>query len=346
MSVVPFRLLRGICLLAVACVALVQSVQAQDLREVFDDVQSKVVKLYGAGGLKNLASYGSGFLVSPDGHIVTVWSHLLDSDTVSVVLSDGRRFFGRVIGTDSQLDLAVLKIDASELPFFELGQTAVAGPGTPVLAFSNVFKVAVGDEPVSVMHGIVSAKTTLNARRGRFQVPYSGAVYFIDAVTNNPGAAGGVLTAYDGRLLGILGREVRGDQNHVWLNYAIPIGDLKEAIDDIVAGRMRRRDPLADSMPEKSGGVRPIDFGLVLVPDVVFRTPAYIETVVEGSQAAAQGLKPDDLIVFANGELIHSLRSLDAVLRQLPPGDDLQLVVRRDTELISVTFRVPRKMPE
>ncbi len=319
---------------------------ADEVRDVIPNVQSKVVKLFGAGGLKNLASYGSGFLVSADGHIVTVWSHLLDSDTVTVVLDDGRRMFGKVIGTDSQRDLAVLKIDASDLPHFELAHTGSVGPGSPVLAFSNVFKVAVGDEPVSVMHGIVSAKTELSARKGRFQTPYRGQVYVIDAVTNNPGAAGGVLTTYDGRLVGVLGREVRSDQNNVWLNYAVPIADLRQTIDDIIAGRHRRHDPLADNteMPKGPGFV-PIDFGLVLVPDVVFRTPAYIESVVDGSQAAQLGLRSDDLIIFANGDLIHSLRHLDTILKQLPPGDDLQLVVRRDNELISVTFRVPRQKP-
>ncbi|HWL07312.1 MAG TPA: trypsin-like peptidase domain-containing protein [Planctomicrobium sp.] len=320
--------------------------RANSVSDVIPGVQSRVVKLFGAGGLKNLASYGSGFLVSADGHIVTVWSHLLDSDTVTVVLDDGRRFFGKVIGTDSQKDLAVLKIDAADLPHFELAHAANIGPGAPVLAFSNVFKVAVGDEPVSVMHGIVSAKTELSARKGRYQLPYRGQVYVIDAVTNNPGASGGVLTTYDGRLVGILGREVRSDQNHVWLNYAVPVTDLRQTIDDIVAGRHRRHDPLAEMEGKPTGGgFQPIDFGLVLVPDVVFRTPAYIETVVDGSQAARLGLQADDLIIFANGELIHSLRHLDGVLRQLPPGDDLQLVVRRDNELISVTFRIPRQKP-
>ncbi|SFH72425.1 S1C family serine protease [Planctomicrobium piriforme] len=332
----------GLGLFTSLCLMLCPA-QAEEIHNAIHTVQSRVVKLYGAGGLKNLASYGTGFLVSPDGHIVTVWSHLLDADTVAVVLSDGRRLFGRVIGTDSKKDLAVLKIDATDLPYFDLNQTATASPGAPVLAFSNVFKVAVGDEPVSVMHGIVSAKTDLSARRGRYQLPYTGWVYVVDAVTNNPGAAGGVLTTGDGKLLGVLGREVRSDDNNVWLNYAVPIGELRPTIEDIVAGRFRRTDPLTASTTPVTGGFQPIDFGLVLVPDVVFRTPAYIETVVENSQASKLGLKPDDLIVFANGELIHSLRSLETILRQLTPGDDLQLVVRRGNELVSVTFRVPRQ---
>jgi Trypsin-like serine proteases, typically periplasmic, contain C-terminal PDZ domain len=321
----------------------IPSAHAANASEAIQQVQSRMVKLYGAGGLRNLAGYGTGFVVSPDGHIVTVWSHLLDADTVAVVLHDGRRFFGKVIGTDSQKDLAVVKIDADGLPYFNLEETASAGPGTMVLAFSNMFKVAVGDEPVTVMHGVISARTELNARRGRYQAPYRGPVYILDAVTNNPGAEGGALTDYQGRLLAMLGRQVRGEDNHVWINYAVPIDELKTSIQDIIAGRYRRPDPLLADSPQQGPEFRPIDFGLVLVPDVVYRTPAYVETIVEGSQAAQLGLKTDDLIVFANGELVPSIRSLEGVLRKLTPGDDLQLVVRRGSELVSVTFRVPRQ---
>lgn len=340
------RRLRIAAILAMLAVLFCESstpVEAANVQDAINTVQTRMVKLYGAGGVRNLAGYGSGFLVSPDGHIVTVWSHLLDADSVAVVLHDGRRFFGKVVGTDSQKDLAVVKIDAEGLPYFNLDESASAGPGAIVLAFSNMFKVAVGDEPVSVMHGVISAKTDLNARRGRYQAPYRGPVYILDAVTNNPGSEGGALTDYQGRLLAVLGRQVRGEDNHVWLNYAVPIDELKGSIQDIVAGRSRRVDPLAAEMPQQGSGFKSIDFGLVLVPDVVFRTPAYVETVVEGSQAAQLGLKTDDLIVFANGELVPSIRSLDTVLEKLTPGDDLQLVVRRGSELVSVTFRVPRQ---
>lgn len=330
-------------LMILACLWCLGGIAAAGtVHETIDGVQRKVVKLYGAGGLRNLAGYGTGFLVSPEGHIVTVWSHLLDSDVVTVVLHDGRRFFGRVIGTDSRKDVAVLKIDAAELPHFDLAQSVSVGPGAAVLAFSNMFKVATGDEPVTVVHGVVAARTDLSARRGRYQAPYTGPVYVLDAVTNNSGAAGGVLTTIDGKLLAMLGRELKNEDSNTWLNYAMPISELRLSIDDIIAGRFTRTDPLTADNNER-GGFSPLDFGLILVPDVVFRTPAYIDRVLEDSQAARLGLEPDDLIVFANGELIHSIRSLNSVMSRLVPGDDLQLVVRRGTNLVTVSFRVPRE---
>ena len=102
---------------------------AQSSGETITSVSPKVVKIFGAGGGQKLHAYGSGFLVSDKGHIVTVWSHILDGDTVNVVLHDWRRFEGKVVGAEPPLDMAVLKIEAEGLPYFDLAQAAAAGPG-------------------------------------------------------------------------------------------------------------------------------------------------------------------------------------------------------------------------
>lgn len=304
------------------------------------DVQSKVVKLFGAGGLAGLQGYGTGFVISPRGHIATVWSHLLDGDTVSVVLSNGKRAIGRVVATEAKLDLAVLKIDAEDLDCFDLSKTATAGPGTRILAFSNMFKVAAGDEPLSVQHGIISARTQLSARRGRFASNYNGPVYVVDAITNNPGAAGGVLTTRDGQLLGMLGRELRDANSQVWVNYVIPIGELAPTLQAMVQGEYVRSPESADSS-STGRQVPPRTFGMLLVPDIVFRTPAYIDEVMPGSVADKAKLQPDDLIVFLNGKVVNSVRTLQAEMNLLQPGQDAEFVIRRGSELITVKFPVP-----
>lgn len=313
---------------------------AETLPETIAEVQPKVVKLFGAGGLRNLAAYGTGLSVSPEGHIVTVWSHLLDNDVVTVVLWDGRRFYGKLVGADSAHDVAVIKIEAEGLPHFDLNDAASAGPGARVLAFSNMFKVATGDEPASVQAGVIAAVTDLSARRGRYEVPYHGPVYVVDAVTNNPGSAGGALTTRDGRLLGMIGRELMNSDTNTWLNYSVPISEIRSVVEDIISGTYRQPDPLA-STEDNSGSVRLADLGLILVPDVVYRTPAYVDAVLPDSPAAKLGLAPDDLIVFANGELVHSIRAFHEVLTRLMPGDDLTLVIRRDDSLKTLTLRIP-----
>lgn len=314
---------------------------AAPVHDAIAHVQQRMVKIYGAGGVANLHSYGTGFIVSPEGHVVTVWSHVLDGDVVNVVLNDGRRFFGKVLGAEPQLDLAVLKIDAENLPHFDLADAATAGPGSRVLGFSNMYKVATGDEPVSVLHGVITAQTNLTARRGRFEVPYKGPVYIVDAMTNNPGAAGGVLTTYDGELLGMLGRELRNADSNTWMNYVIPIDQLRPTIEAIRSGDFSAlENPVVEESPRRYNA---LDFGIVLVPDVIYRTPAYIDSVLSGSLAAEVDLRPDDLIVFVNNELVQSIRMLEEQLGRLQAEDDLVLIARRGNQLVSVSIRVPRK---
>lgn len=340
----PPRLLptlqRAFCCVAFLLGASQLQLKAAERVRAEDGVQSKVVKLFGAGGLAGLQGYGTGFVISPQGHIATVWSHLLDGDTVSVVLSNGKRAIGRVVATEAKLDLAVLKIDAEDLDCFDLSKTATAGPGTRILAFSNMFKVAAGDEPLSVQHGIISARTQLSARRGRFASNYNGPVYVVDAITNNPGAAGGVLTTRDGHLLGMLGRELRDANSQVWVNYVIPIGELAPTLLAMVQGEYVRSPESADSS-STGRQVPPRTFGMLLVPDIVFRTPAYIDEVLPGSAADKAKLHPDDLIVFLNGKVVNSVRTLQAEMNLLQPGQDAEFVIRRGSELITVKFPVP-----
>lgn len=342
MNARPSQLTRRLLATLCAAILIASLATAAPPTDAIAEVHPKVVKIFGAGGLANLHSYGTGFLVSPEGHIVTVWSHILDSHVVTVVLDDGRRFYGKVLGAEPKLDLAVLKIDAADLPCFDLAASAVtAGPGTRVLGFSNMFKVASGDEPVSVLRGVVTANTRLTARRGRFEVPYNGPVYIVDAVTNNPGAAGGVLTDYNGQLLGMLGRELRDSDSNTWINYVIPIAELAPTIDAIRTGDFTARDnPPADTNPY---AYTALDFGIILVPDVIYRTPAYIDSVQPDSQAAQAKLQPDDLIVFLNNQLVSSIRVLDDQLGRLQAEDDVTLVVRRKNQLVSVTLTAPRK---
>lgn len=321
-----------------------QTAPAQSSVETIDAVAPKVVKIFGAGGLRGLVAYSTGFLVSPEGHIATVWSHVLDADAVTVVLDDGRRFQGKVLGAEPSLDLAVLKIEAEGLPYFDLEAAAAADPGTRVLAFGNMFKVATGDERVSVMHGVVSGMTKLSARRGAFEVPYQGPVYIVDAVVNNPGGGGGVVTTWDGRLLAMIGKELRNSESNTWVNYSMPIAELKPTIEDIITGRVRSSSQ-GEEPSTNPNRYDPLDFGIVLVPDLLNRTPAYIDHVLPGSPAAEAGLQPDDLVLFIGESLVQSVRMLDNAFGRLEGGDLLRLVVRRGDRLITAEFPVPQKPP-
>ena len=319
-----------------AAVAAPARAAESSLSAVIAEVQPKIVKIFGAGGLRGLEAYQSGMLISPEGHVLTAFSYVLDTDYITAVLDDGRKFEARLLGADPALEVAVLKIDGKQLPCFELQQAATARAGERILAFSNVFGVAMGDEPASVQQGVVSVATTLAARRGVYETPYHGPVYVIDAVTNNVGAAGGALVTRRGELLGLLGKQLRNALNNTWLSYAVPIDALRKSVDDIRAGKFVAARSAEEKKPD-----RPLTLallGVVLVPDVLPRTPPYVDQVFLGSPAAESGLRPDDLIVLLGNRLIQSCKSLGNELQYVDQDDPLRLTVLRGHELLELTL--------
>lgn len=289
-----------------------------------------VVKIYGAGGVRGLEAYQTGVLVTPAGHVVTVLSTVLDSDSIDCVLDDGRRFAGRLIGADPRRELAVLALDGEELPALPLAADLPRlGAGSRVLALSNLFGVAVGDERVSAQHGVIAAVVPLDARRGAYEAPYRGDVYILDCTTNNPGSPGGALIDWRGRLVGLLGKELRASASGVWLNYALPIDEVAKAYDDIVAGRATA--PAAAASAERFD---PAALGVILVPDLLDKTPPFIETVRAGSPAAAAGLRADDLLVAVNGRAVPSRMAVQQTLGGLATGDPVRVTVVRDGMIV------------
>lgn len=314
------------------------AIQGADFSVVSAGVQPKMVKIYGAGGIRGLEGYQSGFLISPQGHVLTVWSYVLDTDYITVTLDDGRKFQGEIVGADPRLEIAVLKIDTDGLEHFKLGEAVGVNTGSRILAFSNLYKIATGDEPNSVLHGIVAATTPLNARRGAFKTTYKGPVYILDAITNNPGAAGGALTTRNGELAGLLGKELRNSQNGTWLNYAVPISELTAAIEDIIAGRTRPRS-LDDNVirPDVPHTLKTL--GIRMVPDVLTKTPPFVDSLAANSEAEKKGLRPDDLILYINDRRVDSCATLRSELELIDQIDDVTLVLQRDDELIEIVLQ-------
>jgi S1-C subfamily serine protease len=293
--------------------------------------EMKTVKLYGAGGAANLDAYQSGFFISPAGHILTAWSTVLDVETVIAITSDGRRLESKVMGIDPNLEIAVLATDQATDHYFDLQQAAIPEVGCRVLAFSNLYGIATGSEMSSVQKGVVMAQTELNARRGSFASVYQGPVLIIDAMTNNPGAAGGALTALDGRLMGMLGKELRDASANTWLNYAIPVTPLSESIQNILSGKSVQRVSQAKRVVDRPASLPSL--GLALIPNVLVKTPAYVDLVEPNSRAAKAGVRSDDLILFVNSIRITSQASLLEELQAIDQSDSLTLLVQRGTEL-------------
>jgi len=337
------RILINIAALAVPLsLGLSTAHAATSFASVAADVQPRLVKITGAGGYRGLEAYQSGMIVSPSGHILTGWSYVLDTEYVTIVLDDGRKFEGKLLAADPRLEIAVLKVEAENLPHFDLHTSVAADAGSRVLAFSNLFNVATGDEPVSVQHGVISAKSRLMARRGVYETPYKGQAYILDAMTNNPGATGGALTDYRGQLVGVLGKELRNSQNNTWLNYAIPISEIAKTVDDIIAGKFVNV-PTEDSQAKPKQPLSLELLGIQLIPDVLPRTPPYIDRVAPDSPAAVAGLRPDDLLMFVNERLTPACVVVRSEFAYIDRIDSVRLVVLRDQELVDVTLKAVEK---
>ena len=303
--------------------------------DVIVDVQPKMVKIFGSGGLRGLESYQSGFLISGEGHVLTAWSYVLDSGDATVILDDGRKFTSEIVGADPRTEIAILKIDVEDAPHFALKDAVKLVPGSRVLAFGNVYGVATGDEPTSVLHGIVSGITKLAARRGSFETPYRGDIYVIDAMTNNAGAAGGVLTDSRGRVAAVLGKELRDSQTNIWLNYAVPIAELKNSVEAILTGKEIEQQE-DKSLPEEYVTID--ELGIVMIPNILRNTPPFVDLILPESRAASTDIKSDDLIVLVQGKTVSSQSSVHERLREIDVVDTVRLTVVRDNELIEVEF--------
>jgi serine protease Do len=342
-SIIRWRVLSWavVVLLTVAATSRAADNRAS-LAAVDRQSQVKIVKIYGAGGPRGLEAYQSGFLITSDGYVLTAWSYVLDTDDVAVVLDDGRRFSGKLIGADPLTEVAVLKIDAGAdpLPHFDLAQSPEADVGACVLALSNLFSIAAGNEPSSILHGVVSAVAPLEARHGAFSANYRGDVYIVDAVINNPGSAGGALTDQQGRLLGMLGKELRGESTGTWLNYALPVAAFRNAAEAMIAGRFAPKELTEAERPDKPLTLGAL--GIVLVPDVVPRTPPYVDRIVPDSPAAKAGLRPDDLVVTFDTQVVTSCQHVTKLLERYEQDAVIHVAVLRDGSMLEFTLQAAK----
>jgi serine protease Do len=325
-------------LILLVCAESAQAaVGSSSLRDTIRDVQRKIVKVYGAGGVQGLEAYQTGILISPDGLVLTVQRYVLDTDDLAVVLDDGRKFKAESVGVDPVRELALVKlpIENEALPAFDLAGAATADIGDRVLAASNLFNIAGGDEPVSVLQGVVTAIAPLDARRGAFEASYRGNVYIVDAAANNPGAAGGALVNWRGELLGLLGKELRSRTTNAWLNYALPVDQFIAAVETMRSGKSVKPD---ESAAKPTEPLSLAELGLVLVPDVLPRTPPYVDSVLPNSAAARAGLKADDLVVFVEGDPTASCEAVVAAVSRREKFDAVKVSVLRDGELIEASL--------
>ena len=305
---------------------------------VVSQVQPKMIKIFGTGGLRRLEAYQTGFLISPDGFLVTAWSYVLDSDPLSVILHDGSRHEAQLIGFHPQLQIALLKIEGDGFPFFDLNAVPSVRQGTSILAFSNLYGVASGDEPVSVQRGVIAADWQITPATPFLDVNYQGSIWLLDAITSNPGSAGGAITDRQGQLIGMIGKESQRRDNGLWVNYAWKAEELASAIEAILSGQAHRQ---AQSARQPNEPMTLELLGIQLVPSIVSRTPPFVDRIDPDSSAHQAGIRPDDLLIDINGQLLPSVESAQQILQQIDRDSTLTLTVQRGREFLSLVLSPP-----
>ncbi|MEX3630227.1 MAG: Do family serine endopeptidase [Burkholderia sp.] len=273
------------------------------------------------------SNLGSGVIVSPEGYILTN-QHVVDgADQIEVALADGRTSTAKVIGNDPETDLAVLKINMTNLPTITLGRSDQARVGDVVLAIGNPFGVG-----QTVTMGIISAL-------GRNHLGINTFENFIQTdAPINPGNSGGALVDVSGNLLGINTAIYSRSGGSLGIGFAIPVSTARTVLESIITTGAVTRGWI---------GVEPQD----LTPEIADsfglqqKSGAIVAGVLQGGPADKAGIKPGDILTTVNSEPITDTTRLLNVVAQIKPGTPTQVEVVRKTCTFTVTVVIGKRPP-
>ena len=263
---------------------------------------------------------GSGVIVSADGYILTN-NHVVEgADEIEVVLNDSRHARAKVIGTDPDSDLAVLKIDLDRLPVIVLGNSNALAVGDQVLAIGNPFGVG-----QTVTSGIVSAL-------GRNQLGINTFENFIQTdAAINPGNSGGALVDTNGNLLGINTAIYSRSGGSMGIGFAIPVSTAKMVLEGIVRDGKVTRGWIGVEPNELTPELAQT-FGVQAEHGVI------ITGVLQNGPAARGGMKPGDVVVRVASQDVHNVAEMLSLVAALKPGEPQTFEVQRaaDTTLLKI----------
>jgi len=272
------------------------------------------------------SSLGSGVIVSAQGYILTN-NHVVDAaDEIQVVLADGRKAAAKVVGTDPETDLAVIKVDLDKLPVIVLGQADQAKVGDVVLAIGNPFGVG-----QTVTMGIISALGRNNLHINNFEnfIQTDAAINF--------GNSGGALIDTSGKLLGINSAIYSQTGGSVGIGFAIPVSTAKTVMEAIIASGHVVRGWIGVESQEITPELAD-SFGLKV------QTGAIIAGVVRNGPADKGGMKPGDILLSVEGKTVADTNDMLNLIAQLPPGEKATMRVlrkSRETELAITVGKRP-----
>jgi serine protease Do len=295
----------------------VVTVQTEVVQRVADD---PMASFFGgrSGGTQTQAGLGTGFIIRPEGIIVTNAHVVAGASTISVMLRDGTTYPARTIGTDETNDLAVLRVEAKGLPVAPLGDSDNLLIGEWAIAIGNPYGFMLGNSEPSVTAGVISGVGRNLVARGEGASAYFDMIQTDAAI--NPGNSGGPLVNASGEVVGVNSSIYSTSGGSIGLGFAIPINRARRVTEDLLShGRVRRPWIGVQLEPVRTENAR----------DLISRG-AIIAGVTPGSPADGAGLRSGDRIIRARSRTIRNRFDWDAALLDLRVGERADLVVRRD----------------
>ncbi|HWH53580.1 MAG TPA: trypsin-like peptidase domain-containing protein, partial [Gemmatimonadaceae bacterium] len=283
---------------------------------------------FGRAQPRTQAGLGTGFVVRGDGVIVTNAHVIAGATKVSVMMRDGTVYPARVLGSDETNDIAVVKIDAKNLPTVKLGNSNQLLIGEWAIAIGNPYGFYLGNSEPSVSVGVISATQRNLVAASEGQGSYFDMIQTDAAI--NPGNSGGPLVDADGEVIGVNSNIFTPNGGSVGLGFAIPINRVARVVDDLLT----------------HGSIRApwIGVGLQRVqstnPRDVLSHGAVIATVTPGSPADKAGLKPGDVILREGSRTVHNEFDWNAALLDLRVGSPAHLHIKRGSREFDVDVPV------
>jgi serine protease Do len=265
-----------------------------------------------------MSGLGSGFIVSPDGYILTNNHVVANATRVTVGLPDGRIFTAKVIGRDPSTEVALVKIDATGLPTLPLGDDSTVQVGDGVMAVGNPLGLN-----FTVTSGIISAKGRSGSLRDLFQPRYAVVDFLQTDAVVNPGNSGGPLVDMAGRVIGINTAIASNTGTYTGYSFAVPVSIARIIMEELRKDGHAHHAILGVSVQD----VGPADAraaGLVAIRG------AFVAAVPDGgSPAASAGIKAGDVIIGVNGRSIDRVSTLQRMLLDFQPGQTVSVEVQR-----------------